>query len=162
METDVVLLMIAEIRLGQDYSESLPGWAADALVAGIETPALRELAGLPKEGDGYELRRLLDVVAAELGLTVPGEAECRQLLVERWARQIVDGEVAPEVGAARIWAQWSEAGGSSEAAPDSWLPFVNDASDWDELPGRRDEIRASICTAARSLVDGAAGSHRPR
>ncbi len=36
------------------------------------------------------------------------------LLVERRARQIVAGEVPPEVGAVGIWAQWSEAGASSE------------------------------------------------
>jgi hypothetical protein len=47
--------------------------------------------------------------------------------------------------------QWSEAGASGEETPAEWLTFVNDATDWEELPDRRDEIAASIWAAAAAV-----------
>jgi hypothetical protein len=68
--------------------------------------------------------------------------------------RILSGDLAPEMGAKRIWMQWSEAGANGEATRAEWLTFVNDATDWDELPDRRDEIAASIRAAAESLASG--------
>jgi len=151
MSPESVRLKIAEVSLATVAPETLPGWAAGALVAGLDTPAMRELAGSPPS-EADEARRLLDQAASELGIAVPDLPECRRLLVNQWATQIVAGDLPPEVGARRIWVQSSEARANGEAAPDAWLAFANDASDWDELPDRRSEIRASIVSAAQSLV----------
>jgi len=89
-----VLLKIAEVRLSAAAAETLPGWAADALAAGLDTPALRELAGLSRS-DAAAARRLLQQAAFELGLAMPDQAECRRLVVSQWAKQIVAGDLTP-------------------------------------------------------------------
>ena len=65
-------------------------------------------------------------------------------------KQILSGDLAPEDGARSLWEHWwSE-------HPDTFadlVTFVNDASDLDELPSRRQEIEDHIRSeAARVLV----------
>jgi hypothetical protein len=144
-------LTFAEVMLGEVAPETLPMWAALALTEGADTPALRELAGAPA-ADTEAARRLLAEVCAEVGVMPPTRPEARRLLVRKWATEIDEGLLPPEVGASRIWVQWSEAGADGEEAPEAWLTFVNDASDWSELPDRQPEITVSIRAAARRLV----------
>ena len=152
VEVEPVRRKLAEVSLGLVSSDTLADWACDVLVAGLDTPALRELAGLPV-AEAREAKDLLYAVAEDLDLELPNAQESRRLLVQLWATDIVSGDLAPEVGAFRIWAQWSEGRSCGENVPDSWLPFVHEASDWDEWPRRHEEIRASIRSAATRLSD---------
>ncbi|WP_018501019.1 hypothetical protein [Parafrankia discariae] len=56
----------SELVAGVKIGVSLPHLAADALAAGVDSPALRELAALGVRDD-LEARRLLPVVLVELG-----------------------------------------------------------------------------------------------
>lgn len=46
-------------RAGEGQPEDLPMIAAEAIAAGMDTPALCELAGLPRNADASEIRDLL-------------------------------------------------------------------------------------------------------
>lgn len=151
VDANAVQLKCAEVLLGEVAPDSLPAWAAEALVGGLDTPALRELAGQPV-GESSGVRDMLVKVMGELGEPVPSLPESRVLIVSALANAILSGDLAPEVGAKRVWMQWSEAGAGGEETPAEWLTFVNDATDWEELPDRRDEIAASIRAAAAAVA----------
>jgi hypothetical protein len=62
--------------------EELPMLAAHALVDGRDSPALRELAGLPRRSDEAEIRELYVQALHELDIPLPGEETAgRWLLV---------------------------------------------------------------------------------
>jgi hypothetical protein len=69
---------------GRELQPNLPDIAARALVAGLDTPALRELAGAPAD-DTHGARELLTQVMVEFGFEAPGPdappwRQVRQLL----------------------------------------------------------------------------------
>jgi hypothetical protein len=102
VDANAVQLKCAEVLLGEVAPESLPGWAAEALVGGLDTPALRELAGQPV-GESSGVRDMLVKVMGELGEPVPSLPESRVLIVSALANAILSGDLAPEVGAKRVW-----------------------------------------------------------
>lgn len=74
-----------------------------------------------------------------------------RLTARRIAQAIVDGDVPAVEGARRIWTDvWSEA---EPGEVDALGTFVNDVTDWDEMPDRRPEIEAHILAEARRLVE---------
>jgi hypothetical protein len=77
------------------------------------------------------------------------EPEAALKAADRIAEAIVQGEVHPAAGARRIWTEiWSA---SSSDLPDLAV-FVNDATDWEEMPERRQEIEGHIRKAAARFL----------
>ncbi|MER5640193.1 hypothetical protein ABT095_25015 [Kitasatospora sp. NPDC002227] len=93
--------------------------AGEALVAGVDSPSLVELAGLGRaEGGAPEL---FDRAVAELELNPPVEdGEQRWALARWWAGRIADGSLDPLDGANRIWT-WAA---SELGHPEELHPFV--------------------------------------
>src|SRR3954468_18399008 len=93
-------------RLGRSVgSDQLIKAALDAVLAGFDSPALGQLAGLGRreEPEAHDLfSRVIDEF--ELAPSLPAEpTAARWGLVRWWCQLIVDGDLPPEVGGRLIW-----------------------------------------------------------
>src|SRR5881296_1271755 len=143
-------LTIAQWVLGQIASERLPLVAQDALEAGLDSPALRELAGEanPAMSDAGPI---FDRALKELGLALMTRSEAGLVLAKMYARQILTGAFGPYEGARRIWREaWNR------ECDERLSSFVYWASEYEEHldPDRRTECERGILEAARQLVGG--------
>ncbi|MGV9273828.1 hypothetical protein [Streptomyces griseosporeus] len=73
--------------------EELPMTAAHALVAGMDTPALCELAGLPRHADPRDIRNAFEQALEELGMSLPDRDLARRYALRRLATRFTAGEV---------------------------------------------------------------------
>ncbi|WP_328615158.1 hypothetical protein OHS18_46855 [Amycolatopsis sp. NBC_00355] len=78
---------------GMLYPEDLPMAAAEALVRGVDSPALRELAGLGKGSATTEIEDLYRDALAELGITGPGRREAVRWRLAGLAEELVQGRL---------------------------------------------------------------------
>lgn len=144
-------------RLGYTVgSDRLIRMALDALMAGIDTPALRLLAGLSRseEADAHDL---FGQVVHELGLAPPlpdHPIEARWALVRWWCQLIVDGHLPPEEAGWLISVEgWSELEHPSALQP--LVGWVSEWEDWNEhytVP--RETYQEYIVAEATQLLDG--------
>lgn len=144
-----IRLVMASLVAAEQPTEDLPDLAAEALAMGIDSPALRELAGTPSAAV-RDARDLFMEAAHELGVEPPTEAEARRRLARHWASQIVDGSVTPIEGAGRIW--WDAAHPLN--MPDDLIRFGGLASEWNDNddPEYRAKLDEEIVKAARVLA----------
>jgi hypothetical protein len=132
----------------QVASEHLPAWAAQALVEGLDSPTLRELAGLPR-GEVREAQDLFRHALVELGAVLPAESASPGDLVLFWASRMVAGTVAPVNGA-----NWIIRYGEDLGWPERLTHMLGLASMWDDWPeGRRETERNMVAAAQALLVD---------
>lgn len=134
-------------------TDQLPDVATDALVRGLDSPALRELAGAPTT-DYWQVKYLFENALSELGIDVPDEQAALWRLAQNKAAEIVSGEVAPADGAHWIWSEVSD----RIRREGDLRVFIGLASEWDDHPNERAEIERSIIDAARGLQ----GQKQPR
>ncbi|MFD3470642.1 hypothetical protein ACFWWM_30620 [Streptomyces sp. NPDC058682] len=73
--------------------EDLPMTAAQALAMGMDTPTLRELAGLPRHADPRDIRDTFEQTLEELGITLPDHHLARRYALRRLATRFTAGEV---------------------------------------------------------------------
>lgn len=142
----------ALVRVGADQ---LIQAGLDALLSGVDTPSLRQLAGLSR-AEEPEAHDLFDSVIDELELmpTMPDDpTAARWELVRWWCQLIVDGQLAPEVGAALVsYEAWGELG-----YPESLQPLAGWLSEWEDwneswdIP--RETFMDRILEAIRQLLD---------
>jgi hypothetical protein len=79
-------------RLGREIAD----WATEQLVRGLDTPHLRQLAGVSgTEGQG-ELEDLFDCTSRELGLEMPSPETAIGLYAPGLARDYLSGTIAQE------------------------------------------------------------------
>lgn len=140
------------LTVGQQPTEELPDLAAHALAEGIDSPALRELAGLGR-ADVREARELFLLAMEQLGVDVPVS---RWDAVRFWATEIVHGTLTPYEGARLIW--WH--GYNELGYPDELTPFVGLASEWEDDPAHRALYEQGILKEARQLVGQSAPEQR--
>ncbi|MGA5821647.1 hypothetical protein ACPC54_27725 [Kitasatospora sp. NPDC094028] len=81
-------------------SEDLPMAAARLLAAGLDSPALRDLAGRPRHDPIHEL---FLTALAELGAALPDEATAERHLLHHLAARVTAGELTPRGLAAEVW-----------------------------------------------------------
>ena len=112
---------IAQWRLGRLRSTELPEIATAALERGLDSPALRQLAGLPNTAD-YDAVELLQRAAAELGTPIPDARGAVLTIARSIAERIVNATLEPYEGARQIWGLWVD------DFPDELLVFVGSAS----------------------------------
>lgn len=136
-------------------SDQLIQAALDAVLAGIDSQALNELAGLGRSGEP-EAHDLLDRVIDELDLapSLPTDpTAARWELVRSWCQQIVDGDLLPEIGGEMIWLD----GYHALEQPRALQPLVELVSvweDWADEPGERRELyREEITAKVRELLE---------
>ena len=137
--------------------EEVPLIATDALVAGLDSAALRQLAGEMKP-PASEVDPKLRRVFTELSIPWPDRNSARLIVARFYARQIVDGTVTAYEGARLIW--WGPANDALlEPEPEqvsSWLKlrhFVGCASEYKDDVIHRPEYEQDIMGFARELVD---------
>lgn len=147
-------------RLNADLINGLlvPGtavWlACDLLVAGVETPAVMELAGESPtgltRGDAEPLvRRML----SEMGIEPLDTGQAAWIVARDIARQMVDGGLPAEDGAAMLWGLWWDC----DNAPEIGI-MVQPLDEWQETPpGHRDDeaIRGEMRRLAPAVIRAA-------
>ncbi|MFF0478849.1 hypothetical protein [Streptomyces sp. NPDC004284] len=85
--------------------EDLPMTAAQALARGMDTPALCELAGLPRHADPRDIRDTFEQALEELGIVLPDHHLSRRYALRRLASRFT----AREVDLAELASdEWSE------------------------------------------------------
>lgn len=132
---------------GDQPAEDLPALATDALVRGLDSPALRELAGTATE-DYWAIKDHFERTAHELDLAMPDEQTALWRLTRYKAEEIVSGAVSPSSGAHWVWREvWRRI----EREGDLRI-FVALADEWDDHPDDRREIEAQIIEAAKALL----------
>lgn len=95
---------------GLVYPEELPTIAAEALARGVDSPALRELAGLGRGSDTTEIRDLYLAALEELGISAPST----EVAVRRWLRDLADALVSGRMSA-------TEAAGKLVLPGEAWM-----------------------------------------
>jgi hypothetical protein len=105
MREDCVMdaaLVAAEFAAGQLPPERMPEAATELLVAGHDSPALRQAAGLDG-ADPREQRAMLGQALEELGELPLRREEVGRRLFRVWAERIVAGKVEPLEGARALY-----------------------------------------------------------
>jgi hypothetical protein len=128
-------------------TEDLPDLAADALAHGLDSPALRQLAGTSRS-DVRDARDLFLHAVEELGLEVPSIDTALHAMAKAWAEDMLHGRLAPRQAAGLIWSKASSALGH----PTDLVSFVALADEWDDNPEAREEIERLMLNEAASLV----------
>ncbi|MFD9389591.1 hypothetical protein ACFWBB_02265 [Streptomyces sp. NPDC060000] len=127
--------------------EELPMLAAHALADGLDSPALRELAGLPRRSDPVEIRELYVLALGELGIPLPDEETAGRCLLVSLAFGLAKGELSPKDVADRL--SMTVAARTREET--RFLSAAADYSEWigpDELLGWENDLT----TAAHALA----------
>ncbi|MEU2368911.1 hypothetical protein [Streptomyces pseudogriseolus] len=127
--------------------EELPMLAAHALVDGRDSPALRELAGLPRRSDETEIRELYVQALGELGVPLPDEVTAGRRLLVSLAVGLANAELSPKEVVDRL----SMTVAACTLEETQFLSIAADYSEWmsaDELPEWENGLR----TAAHSLT----------
>ncbi|HEY6969785.1 MAG TPA: hypothetical protein VJA94_11315 [Candidatus Angelobacter sp.] len=131
------------------FPEDVPEFAADALEAGFDGPALRRLAGLirPTSVDIYPW---IDAALKEIGQVEPLSTEAALIEVGRdVARRIVNGSLAPSDGC-RILAGYAMRAGY----PAELTGFfqIDDEPLWGEYSRTQEERDSAILAEAREFI----------
>lgn len=77
--------------------------AAEAVVAGLDTPTLCELAGLPRNADARDIRDAFEQALSEVGIELPDPGQARRHALRRLAARLINGEIAPAHLATDDW-----------------------------------------------------------
>lgn len=88
-----------EYAAGRVFPEDLPMIAAHALAAGVDSPALRELAGLRRLSDPNTIRELHAAALRELGIEQPSSEQAGRRDLYRLADDVVSGRKNPREAA---------------------------------------------------------------
>jgi hypothetical protein len=145
--------------LGRLPSDQLPQVATDWLTEGLDSPSLRQLAGVGSPVMS-EVGPLFEKVLAELEIVAPKKEAALVLLGRHYAQQIIEGAIPPYKGARSIW--W-EVTNAIDKPGQLLLTFVGAASELEDLPERTledghdrttyaRELEATIVASARELL----------
>ncbi|HEY2794762.1 MAG TPA: hypothetical protein VGJ28_20545, partial [Micromonosporaceae bacterium] len=101
-EPDPLEVAAWRLAIGDLPSEDLPAIATEALLGGLDSPALRVLAGQSR----YDVRDSADLFRAaldELRIELPDADSAHWQLARRIAGDIVAGRITSARGAAELW-----------------------------------------------------------
>lgn len=148
-----VRALAAERLVGGFSPEGAVRLAADLLAGGIEDPAVLALAILP--ADANELRRgdvepMFDELCVAVGVRLAAPGEAGWVRARSLATAIVDGDLAPGVGASHLWPLWEDCGLVPGSDP---LDMLQLSEEWESSVGaQRQEAERRILASARSVV----------
>ncbi|MCG5467962.1 hypothetical protein LADH09A_001812 [Micromonospora sp. LAH09] len=139
------------IRLAMDepVGDDLPMAAAYALTRGVDSPSLRELAGLSK-GQSREAVDLFRQAMNELGCPVPDESGARLHLMREAAANIVAGKGDPEDLAHEIY--WQACGSGMPELRTVGDRFLELYAGWGVTNDQAEEAVAAMKAAAQSFL----------
>ncbi|WP_051733318.1 hypothetical protein [Kitasatospora phosalacinea] len=104
--------MACRYRAGEVDPADLPMIAAEALAAGLDAPALCELAGRPRNAVTHEIRDAFEQALAECGIELPDPETARRHALRRLAARLGDGEITAAALATDDW--WEMEGETAE------------------------------------------------
>ena len=140
-------LVAARLAVGEQASEELSDIAANALACGLDSPALRVAAGIPRT-DVRAARDAFESALRELGIPIPDEQSALWMLARDALRRMTDGSLGAYAGAAWLWRsvypRFDREG--------DLRVFVGLASEWDDYPAGRPKIKDAIRRAAGALL----------
>ncbi len=93
---------LAKVVLNAQPVEELPDIATRALCNGLDSPALRILAGLHQTEHPQDIWTLFRNVVRELGLLVPDKLQAARRVLRIYLRDIVEQRISPAEGVGRI------------------------------------------------------------
>jgi hypothetical protein len=140
-------LLAAKDLLGFAGPDAMPPEATRALVDGIDSPSVRQLAGMDG-ADSEDLRATFRSVLRELEIEIPSRREAAILVATEIARGITQGTVSPYEGATEIWGLVI----SSRELLTELDAFIYAASEWEDRPEDHTLFAAGIMAAAHDLV----------
>ncbi|WP_052434813.1 hypothetical protein [Streptacidiphilus melanogenes] len=100
---DQLFVVAWQYVVGIVESEDLPMRAAELLAAGLDSLALRDLAGRGKSEITTELSELFRQAVHELGESMPSKETAERCLLHHLAGQLAAGTKTPGEVAARVW-----------------------------------------------------------
>src|SRR5258706_2626336 len=136
----------AEWYLGLYPPEKMPVLALWALEQGFDGPALRELAGRTSATRSHE-GHLIERALRELGKEPLDLSGAGRLLAILLCQEIGSGNTVPYEAAARIWSIYDRCG-----RPQSLIPFVGFASEWEDDLDHREHYNKLIVEAAKKFL----------
>jgi len=145
MET--LRLVAAKLVTGDQPSEELPTVATEALLRGLDSPALAVAAGA-RPSDVRDARDLFHAALKELGIGLPDEQQALWLVTRDVLERIVAGTLNPVAGAEWIWTRIYY---RFEKEGDLRV-FIGLASEWEDHPPERSRTEESIREAAVDLL----------
>ncbi|GAB2816644.1 hypothetical protein GCM10027176_21670 [Actinoallomurus bryophytorum] len=120
--------------------------AAEAIVRGIDSPSIHQLAGLSQRDDPRDIRDLYRAAMDELGIDIPNADALRWEYVHFWAQCMLNGSLSPYEAASKVSAE-SFRLGEPEALRDMYALTLL----WEDDPGHRTALERSMLEAAKSL-----------
>lgn len=142
-------IFVAKRFCGLVRPEDMPAFAADALEAGFDGPALRRLAGLVRPSS-WDVGELFESAVGEIGIVeVRTKEQAVFKLARILAKAIVDGQVEPITGARGLSYYASVAGYPEELAQ---FDLLADEPLWGEYARARDVLCADIIAEAKKLI----------
>jgi hypothetical protein len=120
-EADPLEVAAWRVAAGSVASEDLPEIATEALVRGLDSPALRVLAGQSRD-DVRDSADLFRVALEELGIDLPDPDSAQWLLARRTAGDIEAGRISPARGATELWRAYGKVrdNGDLRTWPQCW------------------------------------------
>ena len=147
MEADPLEVAAWRMAAGRLASEDLPEIAIEALVRGLDSPALRVLAGQAR-WDVRDSSDLFRVALDELGIELLDADRAQWQLATRTAGHMVTGRIGAARGANELWLAYQQIRDNGDLRI-----FVGLASTLDDHPEEVEHIEAAIIVAARELLD---------
>jgi hypothetical protein len=129
--------------------------ACDLLLAGVETPAVLEVAESPTQLTAAEAMPLVGQMLAELGVEPVDTSQAPWVVARDVARQMIARDLLPEDGARELWGLWWSCDNAEEIGL-----MLQPLEAWDDtLPAHRDDeaIRAEMRDLALGVVRAANG-----
>lgn len=136
--------------IGETHAAHVVSAACDALVAGLDSPALRALAACTRAEADYDVPEILPSACEELGLVFPeaGSPAGKEAAARALARQMVTGELTPRELAFRIHQRFGH-----ELPLAERLAELDDEYDTLEYGDRTTaQLDAEVAAEARRLV----------
>ena len=147
MSKEALRLLAAKDLLDFVGPDAMPPEATRVLLEGIDSPSVRQLAGMDG-ADSDDVRATFRSVLRELDIEIPSRREAAILVATEVARGITQGIVSPYEGATEIWGIVTS---SREHLPE-FDAFIYAASEWEERPKDQKNFAAGIVAAAHDLV----------
>lgn len=132
-------------------------WAMSLLEQGVDTKNLAVLATFIQPLNEFEVEDYFQRVLRELGIRQPCAEEAIEGYAKALAKEVIDGELAPEVGASMIYqanvqAGYPESFGEYTVLDDEW--YCECINGWSKQQRREEIIKACRETYAALRYPG--------
>ena len=150
---DRLAAVVAARWVGGFHAENAVTLAIDLVAAGVDHPAVVELAIQPTDPRALredDIRSLFDACCSALGVAIPAKGAAGWQRARDIATAMIAGVITPAEGAAELWPLWEECGSVPGSDP---LDMLQLFEEWEGAAGEalaRAEER--IVASARSVV----------